>query len=102
MEPKSFAQELGIDRPDKWKEEAIEESQRFITQKGSMFQRLSLNFIAEQNPELLAFLASVPLLSPALVNVMKLFFCVGYIKGLSDGEDRAGRDNQLKKMWGER
>lgn len=97
-QPKTYLEALEIDKPDKWLEEATEEVKGFLAQKEEVFHSVCIHFLEESNPEMLAFLIAIPPLNPGTVNLCKLFYHMGFLKGLSVGESRVVRNQQLKKL----
>jgi len=100
-QPKNYLEALEIDRGDEWLGDALEDVVGFLKQKGKVLQNIAAEFLAEEEPEAIMFIATIPSLSSALVHLCQLLFHVGYLKGLSDGESKAARDEQLKKLLGE-
>lgn len=96
--PCNYIEALEIDRPEKWTTEALKEAGDFMDKKGELFQEMSTTFLEELHPELVLFLRVHPLANPGVVDLMRLIWRIGYLKGLSVGESKATTD-ELDKMW---
>lgn len=102
--PENYFSLLDIERSDEWVKEAAEEVKKFIKDREHKFQTLTLSFFSKHNPRMLALFAGIPDLSGDTFNIQSLFYYMGYIKGLSVGEDKGMKKVQLaelEKMMGD-
>lgn len=102
--PESYFEVLEIDRSDKWLEDASEEIKNFFKGKEDMFKSMTIHFLMKHSPNVLALFAGVPELGGDILDLQQLFFYVGYLKGLEQGEGRGKKSKEiegLEKLMGE-
>lgn len=97
-EGKSCFNGIGIVRSVEWNDEAKTRADEYI--KGHKFPLSCFltRYLSEHHLKVYLSLPFNRSLYNALAGVADLFVHLGYVKGLMDGEDRALRDDKLRKM----
>ena len=96
--PKDYMEALEIDRPDDWMDTATEEIKEFFKGKQNLFEHMTMSFVMKNSPKVLALFAGIPDLGNDVMSLQKLFFYVGYLKGLEQGEGRGVRSKEIDEL----
>ena len=96
--PNNYLEALEIDRPERWVEEASGEVKNFFEEKMEMFKHMTVSFLMKHSPSVLALFAGVPDLGGDVLDLQRLFFCVGYLKGLEQGEARGKKSKEIESL----
>jgi len=101
IQPGSLAEKLGIDKPESWFMEKMEECYAMFKANPSEFANLVLDAASQQNV-LPILLMSPPEINKGLNFMLKSFFALGYMKGICKTEtDQKWLKDWESKMKGE-
>ena len=95
---KTYLEELEINRPHHWWEEAEEALSSFEVGREDVWAGMLVNHLQMVNPGIAEKLQGCPNTAILMAGIARLFLHIGYIKGLSDGEDRHIRDGELNRL----
>ena len=96
----TYLQELGIDRPEKWVDDASDEVIEFFKRKADVLGEMSAQYLVEYCPDVFKIFSVFPTVPQGVIQLEKLLYHVGYLKGLVDGENKSSIQH-LSKTFGE-
>ncbi len=95
-EGKSFAEHLGIDKPEGWVSEQWDVCQEALGKDGEIFSALLNKFLLESGQIKFLMVTKLNNGEESLSRVTRLFYAMGYMRGKIAEE----KDGELDKLWG--
>ena len=96
----SFAQELGLDKPDGWMEEQNKRTSSFMREKVETLDVIISQYLMDTNQAVFLLTIKVAGQQHTLTDLLSLFFFLGYMRGRVDQEAEQELE-KLGQLWKE-